>query len=238
MQIAFCDFDGTISKEDVTDLVLEKFALQQWHDIEEKWASGGINSAQCMRLQIPLIRASIDELHRFLDSVEIDAGFVRFRDFCRANDVRLVVVSDGVDHFIRRILSNHGVTDIEVIANHLVWNDDGDGAEFRLQTPFSKSGCLTASGVCKCAVIADCDQHIYIGDGRSDFCVSHQASAVFAKKKLAEYCDLNRIPYSPYQGFAEVQASLASILPGRAGGPLPSHSQITRKKRIHALKLE
>lgn len=238
MKIAFCDFDGTISKEDVTDLVLEKFALPKWRDIEEKWASGEINSAQCMRLQICLIRASIDEIDAFLDTIEIDPGFAAFREFCRDSGVDVVVASDGVDHFIRRILANHGMSDVEVIANHLVWSDGDGGTEFRLQTPFARSGCRTASGVCKCAVVATCDEHIYVGDGRSDFCVAHQASIVFAKKKLAEYCDRNRIDHSPYQDFAEVQTSLASILENGLDAQLPALPRTANKKRSSCSQLQ
>jgi len=117
---AFCDFDGTISKDDVTDLILERFALPQWRDIEEEWVEGHITSAECMRRQMALVRTTLRDLDELLDGVEIDPGFASFKSFCDANDIRLTIVSDGVDYFIKRLLTKRGMSGIEVIANTLI----------------------------------------------------------------------------------------------------------------------
>ncbi len=57
MQV-FCDFDGTISIEDATDMVLSRFAGSEWEDIERQWKQGFIGSGECMRRQIALSEAS------------------------------------------------------------------------------------------------------------------------------------------------------------------------------------
>ncbi|MBP2548546.1 2,3-diketo-5-methylthio-1-phosphopentane phosphatase [Neorhizobium galegae] len=209
MQV-FCDFDGTISKKDVTDLVLQQFALPEWHAIEDQWTAGRITSAQCMERQVRLIRAERDTIDAFLDTVEIDEGFVAFRDFCRAHGLPLTIVSDGVAYFIRRVLSRHGMPDIPVIANRLVASAASGGLD--LAFPFMRADCAAGSGVCKCAVVSPSPHSIYVGDGRSDFCVSRMATAVFAKAKLADYCASQRIAFIPYDGFADVQASVAAML--------------------------
>ena len=39
-----CDFDGTITRSDTVDAILEQFALPQWTDVEAEWAAGKIGS--------------------------------------------------------------------------------------------------------------------------------------------------------------------------------------------------
>jgi 2,3-diketo-5-methylthio-1-phosphopentane phosphatase len=209
---AFCDFDGTIAVEDVTDSVLERFATPEWHEFERAWTEGEITAAECMRAQIPLINASLQELNDFLDTIEIDPGFPDFVAFCRRNHIGVSVVSDGVDHFIHRVLANHGVTDIEIIANRLSPGVSSQGFQYGLDTPFASAGCRTGAGVCKCRIIRTPADHFYVGDGRSDFCVSGEAMMVFAKAKLATYCQTQAIPFIPYQGFDEVQHTIDRLL--------------------------
>ncbi|MFD1747344.1 MtnX-like HAD-IB family phosphatase [Rhizobium helianthi] len=209
---AFCDFDGTIAIDDVTDLVLERFASDDWKRLEEEWQAGRLSAAECMRSQIPLIDASLEDLNAFLDTVEIDPAFPDFVAFCRRHAIGLTVVSDGVDYFIRRILGRYGITDITIIANRLSSTVSQQNFRYRLDTPHARSGCASGAGVCKCTVVQTSDVHFYVGDGRSDFCVSRQASLVFAKSKLAQHCEQQGIPFVPYESFADVQCPIASLL--------------------------
>lgn len=219
---AFCDFDGTISKHDVTDMVLEQFALPEWRDVERRWEVGDINSAQCMREQIRLIRTSKQELDRFLDNVQIDVEFIAFRNFCAQNGIKITVVSDGVDYFIRHILANHGIRDIEIMSNHMITATPGDFPGLDLEHLYADQGCRSASGVCKCRLIGAGDKdHIYVGDGRSDFCVAaHEAKVVFAKAKLATYCQEQSIPFVPYNDFAHVLTALRPMV-SKSGAQMP-----------------
>jgi 2-hydroxy-3-keto-5-methylthiopentenyl-1-phosphate phosphatase len=204
---AFCDFDGTIATDDVTDLVLNRFALPEWRDIEARWEDGAINSAECMREQVRLIRAGQDDIDRFLGQVDIDPGFRDFKRFCDRSGIEVVVVSDGVDHFIRRVLTVHGISGIRVFANRLVLTATG----FDLDFPYARSDCRVASGVCKCSVLDGSGPHVFIGDGRSDFCAARSADMVFAKGKLAAFCRREAIPHAVYADFFDVLDMTLSI---------------------------
>lgn len=209
---AYCDFDGTIAEIDVTDAVLERFASAEWRRIERAWEERHINARQCMSAQVALIRASMNEIDAFLNSVKIDPGFPEFVNWCATNMIPVTVVSDGVDRFIRRILANHGLDHLDIIANRLRVETTGDRFNFSLDAPFSRATCGAGSGVCKCAVVQSDARQIYVGDGRSDFCVSSKVDLLFAKHALAVHCTRNFIPFVPYTTFKDVQNLAAAQL--------------------------
>src|SRR3990167_7759814 len=100
----FLDFDGTITKADVVDLVLERFASPAWRDVEKEWTSGKIGSRECLGRQLGLVAAGMSELNALVDAVDVDAGFVPFLKAAHELSVPVTIVSDGFEPFIRRIL--------------------------------------------------------------------------------------------------------------------------------------
>src|SRR5258708_38963493 len=105
MSIIFFDFDGTITKRDTTDAVLEAFAMPPWQDIEEEWVLGSIGSRECMTRQLALVQASESDLNALLDSLEIDEQFATLLEYCEEHEVASHIISDGFDYFISRILN-------------------------------------------------------------------------------------------------------------------------------------
>jgi 2,3-diketo-5-methylthio-1-phosphopentane phosphatase len=209
-----CDFDGTISVADTTDAIFDRFA-PSWRVIEALWEAGEIGSAECMRRQVELMDASAAELDEELDALKIDPTFPAFVRFCEAAKIELSVISDGVDYFIRRILNNAGLAHLPVRANQLIRRDL---RRYSLGHPYQRQDCATGAGTCKCAHAgAGCASPytILIGDGRSDFCVSHRADAVFAKKSLLNYTAAQGIAAFEYATFADVQAVLEGLLRSR-----------------------
>jgi len=39
----YCDFDGTISTEDITDTLLDTFGMPGWQELEQRWVAGEID---------------------------------------------------------------------------------------------------------------------------------------------------------------------------------------------------
>lgn len=210
----FCDFDGTISIEDATDYILSRFADPEWESIEDEWKRGLIGSAECMQRQVALIRTPRQALDQALDEIAIDRGFPEFVAFCRSIHIPVTVISDGVDYFIERILKRHHLDDLPVIANKLSVSGVNGHTQYQLSSPYRMAQCAAASGVCKCRAVSSYDMRIYVGDGRSDFCVSDKPDIVFAKGKLAEYCERRQIEFVPYHSFTDVTHTLKRLLPG------------------------
>ncbi len=207
----FCDFDGTISIQDATDYVLSRFADPLWEQIEEEWRRGLIGSAQCMQRQVALIRAAKEHLDAALDEIEIDPSFAPFSRFCHARGIFLTVISDGVDYFIQQILARYGLDTIPVIANHLAMSKVKECMGYHLTSPFNEATCSSFAGVCKCSAVRGvAGPRVYIGDGRSDFCVANKPDLVFAKGKLAEFCQQQAIEFIPYKEFGDIAQALTT----------------------------
>ncbi|HEY0122755.1 MAG TPA: MtnX-like HAD-IB family phosphatase [Rhizobium sp.] len=225
MQV-FCDFDGTISIEDATDMVLSRFAGPEWEDIERQWKQGLMGSGECMRRQIALVEASRKDLDALLDTMSIDPGFEEFLSYCRGTDLPVTIVSDGVDYFIRHILARHGIDDIPIVANVLTCCFADGRESYSLFPSPTASGCMSGSGVCKCRVVKSSDLQIYIGDGRSDFCVADKVDLVFAKAKLIGYCEDRDIPYVAFETFTDLLPKMKAVLPSVTRGQrAPLHSK-------------
>jgi 2,3-diketo-5-methylthio-1-phosphopentane phosphatase len=215
-----CDFDGTISVEDITDSLLERFGRPGWQAIEQAWRRGDIGSHDCMAQQVALLEVTSEELDAHLDGMSIDRAFAAFALAAQDAGMPLAVVSDGLDYAIRRILGNHGLGSLPIVANRL---EASGKAGWSLDFPYGSATCRVAAGNCKCACAnrarAEQRRVLLIGDGASDFCVAGEADLVFAKHRLIEHCRSAGIPYVPITGFADALDLLPVLLAGELAAP-------------------
>lgn len=205
-----CDFDGTVVPLDVTDALLDAFAAPEWEKLERQWVEGQITAHQCMEQQIHLLQVSKTELDHFLDRIPLTPGLTEFVQWCQGCNLPFHVVSDGLDYAIRRILHNHGLGHIPVVANRLCFDAGG----YHLEFPYGRQDC--PSGVCKCACAADMagkeGSVLLIGDGLSDCCVAAQVDFVLAKtgQTLHRHCQEEKILHRTYDTFYDVRSILDS----------------------------
>ena len=219
------DFDGTVTLEDTTDLMLERFADPKWRAVEAEWVNGLIGSRECLARQAALLNASPEEIDAALDAVETDLGFPRFLREAQALGASMKIVSDGFDRFIEPILARIGVK-IPLLSNRLV---AAGSRSWRAEFPHESPDCCNESGVCKCATTALGKFRLLIGDGRSDFCVAQEADLVFAKGKLAEFCREENILHRPIASFRDARAYMMELfkLPAR-GSAAAAAEQVQR----------
>ena len=207
-----CDFDHTVTIEDVTDGLLRQFANPAWEWLESAWREDRIDARDCMSAQVALMQATPRELDAWLDSVRIDPAFARFAAFCGEAGVGLEIVSDGLDYAAQRVLKRHGLADVPVTANRLQMLDHGRWA---MSPRHAGADCRGRQGVCKCAVARTPDvvtNRLLIGDGRSDFCVADQVDFVFARDGLLAHCRENGIRHRPIVNFREALSALQQLL--------------------------
>lgn len=208
--IFLCDFDGTISLKDVTDELLMHFGKEGVVELEEAWEQGEIGSKECMAGQVALLDMSQAELDECLANIAIDPAFKEFVACMQAKNIPIQIVSDGLDYAIAKILAYNDIPEIPILANRLVNTGERSWA---LEFPYTADLCKKKSGNCKCqqsdALSQIYDQILYVGDGSSDYCVSHEVSLVYAKDKLIQYCEAEGILHQPIHGFSDIIESLS-----------------------------
>ncbi|GAA0496653.1 MULTISPECIES: MtnX-like HAD-IB family phosphatase [Pigmentiphaga] len=214
--IVLCDFDGTISKQDVTDTLLEHFGRPGWQELEAAWERGEIGSRECMAKQIALLDASKEELDDLVASIEIDPAFPGFVAQARSLGTPVHIVSDGLAGVITAIMDRHGLADLPVVANRF---EQAGPRDWRLTFPYADAACRKASGTCKCSYGSGVrglhEKILYVGDGASDFCVSGTVDFVLAKHRLIDYCRDHGLVHIPIAGFDEARNALDFILKGQ-----------------------
>jgi len=121
--------------------------------------------------------------------------------------IALQVVSDGIDSAIHRVLALHGLEGLPVHANHLVQLDE---RRWRLTSHTAAATCVSACGTCKCELLgrhtATSHKVLFVGDGRSDFCVAAKADFVLAKSRLIDHCVQEGIAHAAFGNFEDALA--------------------------------
>ena len=220
--VVFSDFDGTISRLDVIDIILEEFADASWRKVEELWLKGEIGSRECLEQQMALVQASQTQLGALIDAIPLDPDFQAFYSFIRDQKLPFYIVSDGFDYVIRRVLRRVGANGElhngrHLFASALRW----EAGRIRVSFPHGKTDCAHGCATCKPAVIRRVrKQHrpvIFVGDGLSDRFAVEAADVIFAKKDLLAYCRKNGLACQPFETFRDVQAGVEQLLAAETG---------------------
>ncbi|MFZ1729947.1 MAG: MtnX-like HAD-IB family phosphatase [Bacteroidota bacterium] len=208
----FSDFDGTITREDIGEELLRHFCTDS--NIErvlEEWNKGNVDAvATYQRLYEGIPRLTEEMLDAFLSTFEIDPSFARFVDWCSEHAYPLIILSDGFDAYITRLLHRAGV-EVEMRANRMRLGEGPPAVDF----PYSDRRCPQVAH-CKSNHVAllsqDEDLIVYIGDGSSDFEAAAYADMVFARGPLEGWCQEHNITFRRFYSFTTVRDILSALL--------------------------
>jgi len=216
----FCDFDGTVARNDVGNLVFTKFGdASKWWEKVADWQEGRLEGRQLWLLQAEHTRMTEAELDEFIAPQAVDPTFPGFVVFCRQHKIPLYIVSDGMDAYIKRILQRHGLGDLPVRCNRMDISAEGT---LDISFPYYEQGCGVCAN-CKGMHVENESQPdettVYIGDGYSDKCALAVADITFAKEDLLKYCREKNVPCRAFHDFRDVQRELERLLhQGMDGG--------------------
>lgn len=226
----FSDFDGTITFYDtwieMGDFFIKK--KDKWAEVIKSFEEQKIGARECFLRECDLIENfDINEFNHIIDNQKLDPMFMDFMNYCEMNSLPMVILSEGMDYYIKRILDNYNLN-IPFYSNKIVFSEDlkSIGLEF----PYSDSDC-DKCGTSKRNILmnntADDEISVFIGDGFSDACVVNYADIVFAKKSLASYCWKNNITYHEYQTFGDIKKKMEKFLDSKK----LKHRQAAKLKR-------
>ncbi|MFA8342297.1 MAG: MtnX-like HAD-IB family phosphatase [Rhodothermaceae bacterium] len=210
----FVDFDGTITTTDVGEEFFLKFGDPEEADkIIKRWLAYEITSTEMWRELCDTIQNfDMEEYEKFLSTIELDEAFHKFVEFCAEHDLDYMIVSDGFDFYIDRILERENLGHIKRVTNKLTLDENG---KLVPSFPHTDEECSRCANCKRNQVIlnsSDEDFTLYIGDGWSDTCPVQHCDYILAKNSLLKFCEKNRISYFPYNNFHNVLRRLNELV--------------------------
>lgn len=227
-----CDFDGTISPQDIGAAFVRKFSAGRDGDRElllKEWFAGGLGHRELTRRECELVTATEEEALLFARTHRLDPHFAPFVREALGRGDSVMVVSEGFDFYVRDHLARAGFPDLPWASNRAVFEDGRVSSEF----PFADPACESC-GNCKA-------QHarryrglgfhtVLVGDGLSDRCGARAADTVLAKGDLLDWCERERMPHFAFDTFADV-AEFARRQDLSAPPPRPSRTATKTGRR-------
>lgn len=209
----FCDFDGTIAIQDVGEQIFREFGDgEKAYEIFQRWREKEITSTQEWTEHFELIKGlKAEQLDVFLQTMEIQYGFKEFVQFCKERSLELIILSDGMDYYIKKILDYNGFSNLKFYSNVLEFTNDGP----KFILPYSDEECKECANCKRNHIIensSDEDITVYIGDGYSDTCPAQYVDFIFAKKDLLKFCERGRISYYPFKNFRDIIRRIEPLL--------------------------
>lgn len=205
-----CDFDGTVTEEDVSFTLLDTFADGNWRERLKDYQAGRISVGRFNTEAFAMVKADRATLIKVARSqARIRAGFTDFLAYCRRKGLRLVIVSNGLDFYIEEILRSIGAEDIEVSAARTRFRPDGLEVQYigpdgsHLEDDFK--------GAYVKSFLEEGYRILYIGNGTSDLPPATRAHHIFATGSLLAHCQRLNLKCTPFTGFKEVINAIEAL---------------------------
>jgi len=202
-----CDFDGTITQEDVSFLLLDAFTDGSWRQLLTEYREQRISVGYFNRKAFGMIKADRETLTKFArKKARIRSGFHQLVAYCREMGFRFTIVSNGLDFYIEAILRDLGIDDIEVMATKTRFSSEGlevayvgpDGNQ--LDEDFKEAYIRS--------FLKQGYRVVYVGDGLSDGSPAKSAYHVFARGDLLAYCTETNLNCTPFVDLDDVVRGL------------------------------
>ena len=205
--VVFCDFDGTMTTEDMIVAVWRRFGPPGWERTVEAILARRIsvrNGVAGMFAAIPSSEAPAIVEH-VRSVVRFRPGLQEFMESCKSEGMEFVVASGGVDFFVEPVLEEFK----SLIGRVYTIPADLSGPTIRLRQPYPCPDC----GLCKAAVMDEYPgaYRVLIGDGVTDLHGAMHADAVFARGQLKALLTEKGRAFTPFADFFDIQRELDSL---------------------------
>ena len=122
------DFDGTVTMEDVSFLLLDTFVGSGWRKYLDEYSAGKISVGAFNKKVFGMMQAdrqTMTDLVLNSDRVKVRPGLRELLDYCKKKDYRVVIVSNGLTFYIEAILEKLGVNGLQIYAAENVFYPGG-----------------------------------------------------------------------------------------------------------------
>ncbi|MCX6003465.1 MAG: MtnX-like HAD-IB family phosphatase [Chloroflexi bacterium] len=204
-----CDFDGTVTEKDVSFMLLDAFANGDWRSVNKQYADGKITVGQFNEQAFNMVKAGKKVMLDYIKNrASLRNGFKDFVNLCDNMGFRLVIVSNGLDFYIKQILKDNALTDIEFHAaeTHFLPHGlkvkyigpDGSAVDREFKDEYVK------------LYLNEGYHLVYIGNGTSDLHPARLCHHIFATDSLLKNCQRHFVACTPFTDFTEITNILKS----------------------------
>ena len=198
-----CDFDGTVTEEDVSFFLLDTFAQGDWRGLLRQYKENRISVGDFNTRAFAMVKHDKAALLKEVKvKTKVRPGFQELVNYCQKKDFRLVIVSNGLDFYIGAVLKDLGLENIEVHAAQASFHPEGMVVQY-----IGLDGKIVEDGFKDAYVKSFLKlgyRVIYVGNGDSDFPPAKYAHHVFATGELLTYCRENNLNCKPFENFIDI----------------------------------
>jgi 2-hydroxy-3-keto-5-methylthiopentenyl-1-phosphate phosphatase len=198
-----CDFDGTVTVDDISFMLLDAFAKGDWRALDDEYTAGKITVGEFNDRAFAMLRADKEEMLDYIKGkAVVRAGFKDFTALCKKKRIRLVIVSNGWDFYVKQILEDMGINDVEYHSAETYFETG------RLQVRYVGPEGQVVDTEFKEKYMSKFSNEgyhvVYIGNGTSDLSPAKGAKQIFATDSLLENCRKAGIHCVPFTSFHEI----------------------------------
>ena len=203
-----CDFDGTITEKDTSFILLDTFAQGDWQKLLQKYKEHRISVGQFNTQAFAMVKADKPALLQAIKGkVKIRPGFYELVDYCAKRGFRLVIVSNGLDFYVKAILKEIGLENIEAYAAQAQFHPSGMKVQY-----VGPDGEQLDDGLKEAYIKLFSGQGykvLYVGNGDSDIIPAQHAHHTFARGELLTYRRQHNLKCTPFDSLFDVVRGLS-----------------------------
>jgi 2-hydroxy-3-keto-5-methylthiopentenyl-1-phosphate phosphatase len=204
------DFDGTLTEEDVSFALLDAFAEGDWRQLYERYRQSKMTVGDFNTKAFAMVKASRDELLKVArKQVKLREGLRNLVNFCQESGSRFLIVSNGLDFYIKEILEDVGLGNIEVYAARTEFSPEGLKVNY-----IGPEGKVLKKGFKEAYTKLFLNQGyqvVCIGNGPSDYFPAALSQHVFARDGLADICKAKKLKCQPFEDLNDVVRGLEKL---------------------------
>jgi 2-hydroxy-3-keto-5-methylthiopentenyl-1-phosphate phosphatase len=204
------DFDGTITEEDVSFALLDAFAEGDWRQLYQRYRQSKMTVGDFNTKAFAMVKAGRDELLRVArKDVKLREGLRNLDNYCHQRGFRFLIVSNGLDFYIKEILEDVGLGDIEVYAATTEFSPEGLKVHY-----IGPEGKVLKKGFKEAYTKLFLNQGyqvVCIGNGPSDYYPAALSQHVFARDGLADICKSKKLKCQPFEDLNDVVSGLEKL---------------------------
>jgi 2-hydroxy-3-keto-5-methylthiopentenyl-1-phosphate phosphatase len=209
-----CDFDGTITDRDVSFLLLDAFAEGDWQSLLEEYYAGRISVGDFNTRAFAMIKApasaQLDLIFRS-GKIKIRPGLLELVNYCKENGLKFVIVSNGQDFYIKAMLADLGLGDVEFHAAQAKFLPEGMDVHY-----IGPDGNIVLDGFKEAYAryfLGQGYRLLYVGNGASDIFPARLAQRVFATGEMRRKCAETGLDCIPFEDLHDVVKGMEKLPP-------------------------